>query len=62
MKDAYKVGALIITKLKKEGCISLITGRKLSWVTRKHDYKKCGAPPKPQKHIFSKQIYQIYKT
>jgi len=33
IKDAYKLGASIITKFSKEGCISLDVGERLSQIT-----------------------------
>jgi hypothetical protein len=37
IKDAYKLGVLVIVKFSKEGYISLAMGRKLSQVTQRHD-------------------------
>jgi len=37
IKDAYRHGVLIITRLSKERCISLAEGGKPSCITRKHD-------------------------
>jgi hypothetical protein len=37
IKDACRHGALIITKLSKEGCISLVVGKRPSRVAHKHD-------------------------
>jgi hypothetical protein len=35
--DACRLGAPIIVILSKEGCISLVVGRKPSRITHKHD-------------------------
>jgi hypothetical protein len=37
IKDAYRPGVLIITRLSKERCISLDEGGKPSCITCKHD-------------------------
>jgi hypothetical protein len=37
IKNIYKPRALITAKFSKEGCISLVVGRKPSSVARKHD-------------------------
>jgi hypothetical protein len=37
IKDAYRPGVLVTTKLSKEGCITLTTGGRLSQVAQKHD-------------------------
>jgi hypothetical protein len=37
LMDDYRPGALVTIKLSKEGCISLVTRRKPSCVTHKHD-------------------------
>jgi len=37
IKDAYRLETLITTKLSKEGCISLVVGRRTFHVARKHD-------------------------
>jgi hypothetical protein len=44
IKDAYRHGALITTKLSKEGCILLIARRRIFRVARRHDLRKCGPP------------------
>jgi hypothetical protein len=44
IKDVYRLGALIIVKLSKEGCISLVAGGKPFHVACKHDLSKCGPP------------------
>jgi hypothetical protein len=42
IKDACKIGALVIVKLSKEECIFLNMGRMLFWIAWKHDWKRCG--------------------
>jgi hypothetical protein len=37
IKDAYRLGAVVIAKFSKEGCIFLIVGRRPSCTTCKHD-------------------------
>jgi len=37
IKDAYKLGALVLVRLSKERCISLATRIKSFRTTRKHD-------------------------
>jgi hypothetical protein len=37
IKGAYEPGALVIAKLSKEGCISLVAKGRSSYVTYKHD-------------------------
>ncbi len=37
IKNAYKLGAPITTKLSKKGCIFLTMGRRLFQVAQKHD-------------------------
>jgi hypothetical protein len=37
VKDACSLGALIISKFSKEGCISLLAGGRLFGFARKHD-------------------------
>jgi len=68
IKSACRLGASIITKLSKEGCITLVTEGRLSWATWKHEsyhelhenMTKRGMGP-PQ-HTPPKLIYQKYKT
>jgi hypothetical protein len=44
IKNAYRLGALIIARLLKKGYISLTTKRKSSCTAHKHDSNMCGAP------------------
>jgi len=37
IKDVCRLWAVVIAKLSKEGCISLIVGKRPSCTTRKHD-------------------------
>jgi hypothetical protein len=37
IKCAYRLGALVIAKLLKEGCISLVVGRRPFCIASKHD-------------------------
>jgi len=37
IKDVYRLGVSVITKLSKEGCISLAVGGRPYHVTHKHD-------------------------
>jgi hypothetical protein len=37
IKDACKLGALVIARLSKERCISLVTRGRPSHITHKHD-------------------------
>jgi hypothetical protein len=43
IKDAYRLGALIIVRLLKKGCISLTTRKKSSCTAHKHDSNRCKA-------------------
>jgi hypothetical protein len=61
IKNACKCGALLTTRLSKEGCISLITKGRTSHTTCKHDWSKCG-PLQFEKHIPPKWVYQKYET
>jgi hypothetical protein len=40
IKDAYNLGALVIAKPSKEGCISLAVGGTLSHTTWKHNWRR----------------------
>jgi hypothetical protein len=42
IKDAYRPRALVITKLSKERCISLVAKGRPFHATHKHDLNKCG--------------------
>jgi hypothetical protein len=44
IKDACKLGASVIARPSKEGCISLAVGGKSFHITHKHDLSKCGPP------------------
>jgi hypothetical protein len=44
IKDVCRPGALVTTKLSKEGCISLAIGGRLFHVAHKHDWSRCGSP------------------
>jgi hypothetical protein len=54
IKDAYRLGVLIIAKLSKERCISLVVGRRPFHITHKHDSSKWGAF-QPEKTYSSKE-------
>jgi hypothetical protein len=71
IKNACRLGALVTTKLSKEGCITLVMEGRLSWVTWKHECyhelhenvsKRGMGPPQLEKHTPPKLIYQKYKT
>jgi hypothetical protein len=44
IRDACRLGAPIIVILSKEGCISLVVGRRPFRITHKHDKNRCGPP------------------
>ncbi len=67
IKDAYKLQALVTSKLSKEGCIFKAMGS-LFWIVWKHDWKRC-EPPSTWKTYSSKMsllkiqnLEHIYKT
>jgi hypothetical protein len=55
IKDAYRLGVLVIAKLSKEGCISLAIGRRPFRSTHKHDWSRCG-PPSTWKMYYFKMV------
>ncbi len=61
IKDAHRLGVLVIAKLSKEGCISLATGGRPFRTTHKHDWNMCG-PPWTWKNTPPKRFCRKYKT
>jgi hypothetical protein len=57
IKEACRLGAPIIAKFSKEGCISLITKNRSSHVACCMTETSVAAP-QPEKHAISKWVYQ----
>jgi len=56
IKETCRPRALVMTKLSKEKCISLIVGGKPFHVACRYDWNRCG-PPQLEKHTPPKWAY-----